>query len=114
MASSCQCSCVGGWYRKGCRLESKKLEIFSIGIVQITVLSILLHRLHSLYVDSLVFLLALLKRQGVNVKGLLKADPVKEEPQPYIDCTGNLQVTALAIDYRKCVCLLVHLKANFR
>ncbi|ONI27342.1 hypothetical protein PRUPE_1G081400 [Prunus persica] len=35
---------------------------------------------------------ALLKRQGVDVKGLLKADPVKEEPQPYIDCTGNLQV----------------------
>ncbi|XP_038879573.1 villin-4-like isoform X1 [Benincasa hispida] len=35
---------------------------------------------------------ALLKRQGINVKGLLKADPVKEEPQPYIDCTGNLQV----------------------
>lgn len=35
---------------------------------------------------------ALLKRQGVNVKGLLKADPVKEEPQPHIDCTGNLQV----------------------
>ena len=38
---------------------------------------------------------ALLKRQGVNVKGLLKAAPVKEEPQPYIDCTGNLQVTCL-------------------
>ncbi|XP_022997656.1 villin-4-like isoform X1 [Cucurbita maxima] len=35
---------------------------------------------------------ALLKRQGINVKGLLKADPIKEEPQPYIDCTGNLQV----------------------
>ncbi|KAK1290065.1 Villin-4 [Acorus calamus] len=35
---------------------------------------------------------ALLKRQGFNVKGLLKADPAKEEPQPYIDCTGNLQV----------------------
>ncbi|GMH23741.1 hypothetical protein Nepgr_025584 [Nepenthes gracilis] len=35
---------------------------------------------------------ALLKRQGVNVKGLLKAAPVKEEPQPHIDCTGNLQV----------------------
>ncbi|XP_057430426.1 villin-4-like [Lotus japonicus] len=35
---------------------------------------------------------ALLKRQGVNVKGLLKADPVKEEPQAYIDCTGHLQV----------------------
>ncbi|WJX24014.1 Villin-4 [Trifolium repens] len=35
---------------------------------------------------------ALLKRQGVNVKGLLKADAVKEEPQPYIDCTGHLQV----------------------
>ncbi|MFS7905983.1 putative villin/Gelsolin, ADF-H/Gelsolin-like domain superfamily [Helianthus anomalus] len=35
---------------------------------------------------------ALLKRQGVNVKGLLKAAPTKEEPQPYIDCSGNLQV----------------------
>ncbi|GLT97473.1 hypothetical protein SLE2022_150350 [Rubroshorea leprosula] len=36
---------------------------------------------------------ALLKRQGVNVKGLLKAAPAKEEEsQPYIDCTGNLQV----------------------
>ncbi|KAK2970712.1 hypothetical protein RJ640_015137, partial [Escallonia rubra] len=35
---------------------------------------------------------ALLKRQGINVKGLLKAAPAKEEPQPYIDCTGNLQV----------------------
>lgn len=35
---------------------------------------------------------ALLKRQGINVKGLLKSTPAKEEPQPYIDCTGNLQV----------------------
>ncbi|KAJ6804015.1 villin-5-like isoform X1 [Iris pallida] len=35
---------------------------------------------------------ALLKRQGLNVKGLMKAAPVKEEPQPFIDCTGNLQV----------------------
>ncbi|CAK7337538.1 unnamed protein product [Dovyalis caffra] len=35
---------------------------------------------------------ALLRRQGVNVKGLLKTAPVKEEPQPYIDVTGNLQV----------------------
>ncbi|KAI3772098.1 hypothetical protein L6452_03273 [Arctium lappa] len=35
---------------------------------------------------------ALLKRQGVNVRGLLKAAPAKEEPQPYIDCTGHLQV----------------------
>ncbi|XP_038985787.1 villin-4-like [Phoenix dactylifera] len=36
---------------------------------------------------------ALLKRQGLNVKGLMKTDPVKDaEPQPYIDCTGNLQV----------------------
>ncbi|GAB2291448.1 hypothetical protein Dimus_025703, partial [Dionaea muscipula] len=35
---------------------------------------------------------ALLKRQGLNVKGLMKADPVKEEPQVYIDCTGSLQV----------------------
>ncbi|OIW14236.1 hypothetical protein TanjilG_21376 [Lupinus angustifolius] len=35
---------------------------------------------------------SLLKRQGINVKGLLKADPIKEEPQPYIDCAGYLQV----------------------
>ncbi|KAJ6742869.1 VILLIN-3-LIKE [Salix viminalis] len=35
---------------------------------------------------------ALLRRQGVNVKGLLKTAPAKEEPQPYIDVTGNLQV----------------------
>ncbi|XP_062191990.1 villin-5-like [Phragmites australis] len=35
---------------------------------------------------------ALLKRQGLNVKGLMKAAPAKEEPEPYIDCTGNLQV----------------------
>ncbi|KAM7481266.1 hypothetical protein LguiB_005849 [Lonicera macranthoides] len=35
---------------------------------------------------------ALLKRQGINVKGLLKAAPAKEEPLPYIDCSGNLQV----------------------
>ncbi|KAJ9162804.1 hypothetical protein P3X46_022548 [Hevea brasiliensis] len=35
---------------------------------------------------------ALLRRQGVNVKGLVKAAPAKEEPQPYIDVTGNLQV----------------------
>ncbi|XP_058113251.1 villin-4-like [Magnolia sinica] len=35
---------------------------------------------------------ALLKRQGLDVKGLLKAAPEKKEPQPYIDCTGNLQV----------------------
>ncbi|KAL8136385.1 hypothetical protein V2J09_002386 [Rumex salicifolius] len=34
----------------------------------------------------------LLKRQGLNVKGLLKAAPAKEEPQPHVDCTGNLQV----------------------
>jgi predicted benzoate:H+ symporter BenE len=38
------------------------------------------------------FLEALLKRQGLNVKGLMKAAPAKEEPQPYIDCTGRLQV----------------------
>ncbi|CAN1808206.1 VLN4 [Linum perenne] len=35
---------------------------------------------------------ALLKRQGLNVKGLVKADPaMEEEPQPHIDVTGNLQ-----------------------
>ncbi|KAK6127080.1 hypothetical protein DH2020_039182 [Rehmannia glutinosa] len=35
---------------------------------------------------------ALLKRQGINVKGLLKAETPKEETQLYIDCTGDLQV----------------------
>ncbi|XP_019197919.1 PREDICTED: villin-4-like isoform X1 [Ipomoea nil] len=35
---------------------------------------------------------ALLKRQGINVKGLMKDSPPKEEPQPCIDCTGDLQV----------------------
>ncbi|XP_065848696.1 villin-4 [Euphorbia lathyris] len=35
---------------------------------------------------------ALLKRQGVNVKGLVKTAPVQEEPEPHIDVTGNLQV----------------------
>ncbi len=41
---------------------------------------------------SINFLEALLKRQGLNVKGLMKAAPAKEEPQAYIDCTGSLQV----------------------
>ncbi|GER32621.1 villin [Striga asiatica] len=35
---------------------------------------------------------ALLKRQGLNVKGLLKAETPKEETQLYIDCTGDLKV----------------------
>eukprot|EP01018_Ginkgo_biloba_P033861 Gb_40002 [translate_table: standard] len=34
---------------------------------------------------------AMLKRH-FNVKGLLKADSIKEEHEPFIDCTGNLQV----------------------
>ncbi|WMV14056.1 hypothetical protein MTR67_007441 [Solanum verrucosum] len=40
---------------------------------------------------------ALLKRQGLNVRGLMKAAPPKEEPQPYIDCTGNLQVASFYV-----------------
>ncbi|XP_073305104.1 villin-4-like [Primulina huaijiensis] len=35
---------------------------------------------------------ALLKRQGVNVKGLLKSESPKEDHRLYIDCTGDLQV----------------------
>ncbi|KAL2338665.1 hypothetical protein Fmac_013111 [Flemingia macrophylla] len=35
---------------------------------------------------------ALLKRQGLDVKGLVKSELVKEEPQPHIDCTGQLQI----------------------
>lgn len=42
---------------------------------------------------SLMVFVALLQRQGLNVKGLLKAAPAEEEPQAHIDCTGNLQVT---------------------
>ncbi|XP_073158303.1 villin-4 isoform X1 [Henckelia pumila] len=42
--------------------------------------------------DSRGKVAALLKRQGVNVKGILKAETPKEEPQPYIDCSGDLQV----------------------
>ncbi|KAG0495453.1 hypothetical protein HPP92_000144 [Vanilla planifolia] len=42
--------------------------------------------------DSRGKVAALLKRQGLNVKGLMKATPLKEELQPYLDCTGNLQV----------------------
>ncbi|KAF2309650.1 hypothetical protein GH714_004455 [Hevea brasiliensis] len=42
--------------------------------------------------SHIIRVIALLRRQGVNVKGLLKAAPAKEEPQPYIDVTGNLQV----------------------
>ncbi|KAL8127073.1 hypothetical protein AgCh_014121 [Apium graveolens] len=41
---------------------------------------------------------ALLKRQGLNVKGLLKATPAKEEPHSYIDCTGNLQVWRVDVE----------------
>lgn len=45
-----------------------------------------------LVIDDFV---ALLKRQGLDVKGLVKATPKQddeEEPQPYIDCSGTLQV----------------------
>ncbi|XP_037479132.1 villin-4-like [Triticum dicoccoides] len=35
---------------------------------------------------------ALLKSQGLDVKGLMKSAPVTEEPESYIDCTGHLQV----------------------
>uniref|UniRef100_A0ACD5UV88 Uncharacterized protein n=2 Tax=Avena sativa TaxID=4498 RepID=A0ACD5UV88_AVESA len=35
---------------------------------------------------------ALLKSQGLDVKGLMKSAPVKEESESYIDCTGHLQV----------------------
>ncbi|GMJ15596.1 villin 4 [Hibiscus trionum] len=35
---------------------------------------------------------ALLQRRGLNVKGLLKVDTEKEDPEEYIDCTGQLQV----------------------
>lgn len=38
----------------------------------------------------------MLRRQGVDVKGLVKADPIKEETLPYIDCSGDLQVSIFA------------------
>ncbi|WCJ19622.1 villin putative [Euphorbia peplus] len=48
---------------------------------------------------------AMLKRQGVNVKGLVKTAPVKEEPEPYIDVTGNLQV---ASSLNSSYCYILH------
>jgi len=33
----------------------------------------------------------------LDVKGLLKSEPVKEEPQAYIDCTGHLQVLSTSL-----------------
>jgi hypothetical protein len=50
----------------------------------------MLYTLHNLI--NCVLCEALLKRQGLNVKGLMKAAPTQEEPQSYIDSTGNLQV----------------------
>lgn len=53
------------------------------------------------YLPLLIFFItkypsvALLKRQGFNFKGPAKAAPVKQEPLPQIDCTGNLQVNKL-------------------
>uniref|UniRef100_A0A804MRL1 HP domain-containing protein n=1 Tax=Zea mays TaxID=4577 RepID=A0A804MRL1_MAIZE len=46
---------------------------------------------------------ALLKRQGLNVKGLMKAAPTQEEPQSYIDSTGNLQYTYPGDDKEECL-----------
>ncbi|KAL0359761.1 UNVERIFIED_CONTAM: Villin-4 [Sesamum angustifolium] len=40
---------------------------------------------------------ALLKRQGVNVKGLVKAESPKAEPEPHIDCTGDLQMSIVSL-----------------
>ena len=60
--------------------------------LNITFLSIVICHLNFFLLFMTLYIVALLKRQGVNVKGLLKADAVKEEPQPYIDCTGHLQV----------------------
>ncbi|PKA49474.1 Villin-4 [Apostasia shenzhenica] len=34
---------------------------------------------------------ALLKLQGLDIKGLMKSEPVVEDPDPFIDCTGSLQ-----------------------
>jgi gelsolin len=41
---------------------------------------------------------ALLQRQGVNVQGLVKtsSSSSKDEPKPYIDGTGNLQVVTMS------------------
>ncbi|RZB55499.1 Villin-4 isoform D [Glycine soja] len=45
--------------------------------------------------------LALLKRQGLDVKGLVKSEPKQEEPQPHIDCTGHLQTSQEIIKVAK-------------
>lgn len=72
-------------------IYSIKLElsvlIFNPHYILLTVRSLLI--LSSL----LDFLVEMLKRQGVDVKGLTKEeDPAKEDTEPNIDCTGDLQV----------------------
>lgn len=67
-------------------------QVSLIKLVGIIGLNGLLYLLSSNFFDLIDDVAALLKRQGVNVKGLLKVEPVKEEPQPHIDCTGHLQV----------------------
>jgi hypothetical protein len=52
---------------------------------------------------------ALLKSQGLDVKGLMKVAPVKEELQPYIDCTGHLQV----LSFPTCIVLLCKVLSIF-
>ena len=69
------------------RMEEKKLQVI---ICKIATLTFPLSY-HS-KLTNFVLCEALLKLEGLNVKGLMKAAPAKEEPQSYIDCTGNLQV----------------------
>ena len=70
---------VAGYYLQIYQLQFSAFKIYEM-----------LYTLHNLI--NCVLCEALLKRQGLNVKGLMKAAPAKEEPQSYIDCTGNLQV----------------------
>ncbi|KAL2456607.1 Adenosine 3'-phospho 5'-phosphosulfate transporter [Forsythia ovata] len=56
------------------------------------VVGLILFTLANAHTSPNFSMIALLKRHGVNVKGLLKVDSPNEEPQPHIDCTGNLQV----------------------
>lgn len=68
----------------GCYLQIFQVQFSAFKIYE------MLYTLHNLI--NCVLCVALLKRQGLNVKGLMKAAPTQEEPQSYIDSTGNLQV----------------------
>lgn len=73
-------------------MEEAKLQVM-ICLLSVPVQGMATNQIPRIYV--LFLPAALLKSQGLDVKGLMRAAPVKEELEPYIDCTGHLQVLFL-------------------